>query len=812
MDLTSQRWHFIGIGGAGMSALADALLDLGATVSGSDAADSATLRSLERRGARVAVRHSADNLGNATRIVLTGAVPSDNPELVAAQERGLPVIKRAALLGQLMDLRRGVAVAGTHGKTTTSAMVAWVLVQAGRDPSYMIGGAIRGIGAGGHWGGGTELVAEADEYDRSFLQLRPDVAVITNVETDHLEYYGTPEAIFAAFGEFALNVKRGGLLVLCADDTGAARLGTDLEASAAPFRVQYYGRTDKALWRPINETTNAQGGSDFTVLRGGREEARVSLRVPGAHNVLNALAALAACVEVGIDPGEAARHLGLFGGTERRFELRGEAAGVVVVDDYAHHPTEIAATVQAARQRYPQRRLFVIFQPHTYTRARDFLPEFATALAAADRVIVTEIYASRERDTLGMSGRHIVDRMTGSNVEFALSLREAREMALDDLAPGDLLLIMGAGDVWQVGEEVLEALRERDGDLTSGNASALHIPEATKPAERQPANMPAATPARNIAWRFTPDVAAALEEETGLKVTREEPMSKHDSLRIGGPATIFVAPDTTEQLVSTVMFARRRSIPHIVIGNGTNIIVGDYGIDGLVIHNRSRDIAHKVIDEATSIWQVASGVLFSRLARMTCDQGWTGLEWSNSVPGSVGGGVVSNAGAHGKEIKDDLISVRVLTAEGRIEEWPVEDLALAYRMSRFKAHGRRALSSPEVILSAEIRLHRDTERSCEARMREFLEERQAKQPQGKSAGSTFKNPPGYSAGWLIEQVGLKGERYGQAQFSPKHANFMMNLGGATAADVLHLMSLARERVREQYGIELEPEIEFVGEE
>jgi UDP-N-acetylmuramate dehydrogenase len=197
---------------------------------------------------------------------------------------------------------------------------------------------------------------------------------------------------------------------------------------------------------------------------------------------------------------------------------------------------------------------------------------------------------------------------------------------------------------------------------------------------------------------------------------------------------------------------------------------------------------------------------------MTCDQGWTGLEWSNSVPGSVGGGVVSNAGAHGKEIKDDLISVRVLTAEGRIEEWPVEDLALAYRMSRFKAHGRRALSSPEVILSAEIRLHRDTERSCEARMREFLEERQAKQPQGKSAGSTFKNPPGYSAGWLIEQVGLKGERYGQAQFSPKHANFMMNLGGATAADVLHLMSLARERVREQYGIELEPEIEFVGEE
>jgi UDP-N-acetylmuramate dehydrogenase len=249
-----------------------------------------------------------------------------------------------------------------------------------------------------------------------------------------------------------------------------------------------------------------------------------------------------------------------------------------------------------------------------------------------------------------------------------------------------------------------------------------------------------------------------------------------------------------------------------VIGNGTNIMAGDYGVDGLVIHNRTRDISHELEKGGeTSVWSVASGVLFSRLARMTCEAGWAGLEWSNSVPGSVGGGVVSNAGAHGKELKDDLIDIVVLTGSGGLEVWPMESLELGYRTSRFKAHGHRELSPTDVILSARLRLHRDDSRGCDARLREFLQERQAKQPQGKSAGSTFKNPPGYSAGWLIEQVGLKGQRHGQAQFSPKHANFMMNLGGATAEDVLYLMRLAQKEVQARFGVSLEPEIELVGE-
>lgn len=329
------------------------------------------------------------------------------------------------------------------------------------------------------------------------------------------------------------------------------------------------------------------------------------------------------------------------------------------------------------------------------------------------------------------------------------------------------------------------------------------------PTDDQPQNSYQNSP-RGASISFEPDIAAALEAATGLKVARDEPMSKHNSLRIGGPATLFVTALSTDDLVAAMLFARVRGVPYLVVGNGTNMLVGDYGIDGLIIHNKTQSISHEEHDDGTSLWHVDSGVLFSRLARITCQEGWTGLEWSNSVPGSVGGGVVSNAGAHGKELKDGLVSIWVLTREGELEEWPTEKLQLAYRTSIFKAHGSRSLSPDEVILSAKMTLRRDSAGECEGKMRHYLEERQAKQPQGKSAGSTFKNPPGTSAGYLVEQVGLKGERYGQAQFSPKHANFMMNLGGATASDVRHLIRMAQGRVKERFGIELEPEIEFVG--
>lgn len=796
-----------------MSALAEALLDLGASVSGSDLSASGATEALEARGVRISIGHRAENLGDADRVVLTGAVPADNPELAAAQERDLLIVKRAVLLGQLMDLRRGLAVAGTHGKTTTSSMAAWVLSKAGRDPSYIIGGTIRGLGVGGHWGGGKELVAEADEYDRSFLQLRPEVAIITNIDSDHLEYYGTDDAIYAAFGQFAANVRPGGLLILCADDHISMQLASDIGNTAAPFRMQFYGVAPDALWRPVGLEANGKGGSDYTVMRDGKRIADVSLQVPGLHNVLNSIAVIAALYDLGLEPEETAGWLGQFLGAGRRFEVKGEAGGVTIIDDYAHHPTEIAATLHAARQRYPGRRLLVLFQPHTYTRTRDFLPDFATSLGIADRVYVTEIYASRERDTLGMSGGMIAERITGAQAEFVPTLGAAIEALLDDLAAGDVLITMGAGDIWRAGEALLERLEEQPSEVVPVQI-VRHIPEAPQVDSRMPGELTQQEPQPGKApgVSFKGDIAADLSRATGLKVTQDESMSRHNSLRVGGPASLFVTATSQDNLVAAVLFARQHNLPYLVLGNGTNILVGDYGVDALVIHNKAQHISHEIVDAESSLWHVDAGVLFSRLARITCEEGWTGQEWSNSVPGSVGGGVVSNAGAHGKDLHDDLVSVTVLTNEGNIEVWPVDLLQMGYRTSRFKAQGHRALSPSELVLSADITLYKDVDRQCEATMRRYLEERQASQPQGKSAGSTFKNPPGNAAGYLIEQVGMKGHRQGQAQFSPKHANFMMNMGGATASDVLFLMRLAQERVREQFGIKLEPEIEFIGEE
>ncbi len=319
-----------------------------------------------------------------------------------------------------------------------------------------------------------------------------------------------------------------------------------------------------------------------------------------------------------------------------------------------------------------------------------------------------------------------------------------------------------------------------------------------------------------------------LSAATGLDVRQHEPLSKYTSLRIGGPADYFVTATSRDELISAVRAARRLGVPFLVIGNGTNLLVADGGVRGLVIRDRAQEVSRTVLaaddlplppareaEGNWSLWRVDAGVLWTQLARVSVAEGWLGAEWGNSIPGSVGAGVVSNAGAHGSDMAGNLTCVWVLDASDALVEYPVDALALGYRTSRFKAHGayaHRALSPAEIIVEVEMRLQRGTQAEGERRMREYLTHRQATQPQGKSAGSTFKNPPGDSAGRLIEAVGLKGYRIGNAQFSPRHANFLMNLGGATAADALALLELARTRVLAQTGIALETEIEIVGEE
>ena len=452
--------HFVGIGGAGMSPLAELLLRWGGQVTGCDARPGKVGEALARRGARVVQGHDAAHVADAVAVVATAAVKSDHPELAAARARGIPVLKRAAALGAVVNSGTVVAVAGTHGKTTTTAMTTAVLAEAGLDPTGFVGGRV-GAWDGNLRLGGDLFVVEADEYDRSFHQLRPDVAIVTTVEPDHMEVYGTAEAVDEAFRVFLEPLPRDGLLAACADDAGAARLLAD---SGRPAAVAY-GVGESATLRATD--IRAEGlGSRFTVLERGRTLGELGVGSPGLHNVRNALAAFAAGRHLGASLEEARTGLLGFGGVDRRFQVVGEAAGVVVVDDYAHHPTELAAALDAARRVYPERRLVAAFQPHLFTRTRDFAEAFGKALTAADVAWVTDVYPAREEPIEGVTGELVADaaRAAGGRVRYHADIATLPEALADALEPGDVLLAMGAGTIDEASRATL--------DLLAGSTSA----------------------------------------------------------------------------------------------------------------------------------------------------------------------------------------------------------------------------------------------------------------------------------------------------------------------------------------------------
>lgn len=455
------RVHLVGVGGAGMSAIALLLARRGLEVSGSDARDGVVLDALRDAGISVHVGHDAALVDRVDTVVVSTAVRATNPELARARELGLRVLHRSQALAALMVGRRAVAVAGAHGKTTTSAMIAVALDHAGLDPSWAIGGTVRtadgGPATGARTGTGDVLVAEADESDGSFLAYRAFVAVVTNVEPDHLDHYGTREAFEAAFVEFAARVDPGGCLVACADDPGARALATAVRDRGR--RVRTYGTAPDADvrvagWRPTDD------GGAFTVTADDGPGVEVRVAAPGVHNALNAAAAWTAARVLGVDGATAAAGLAAFRGTGRRFEPRGSAHGVRVVDDYAHHPTEVAALLRAARPVAGDGRLLVLFQPHLFSRTAAFASEFAAALALADEVVVTDVYAAREDPDPMVTGALVTDRMVdlGARASFVAD-RHAAARAIGAAArPGDLVLTVGAGDVTELAPEVLSAV------------------------------------------------------------------------------------------------------------------------------------------------------------------------------------------------------------------------------------------------------------------------------------------------------------------------------------------------------------------
>ncbi|MDA8369933.1 MAG: UDP-N-acetylmuramate--L-alanine ligase [Nocardiopsaceae bacterium] len=457
------RVHFVGMGGAGMSGIARVLLQCGAEVSGSDAKDTPLLRELERLGAEVHVGHAAQNVGTADTLVVSSAIRADNPELVEARGRGLRVLPRAAALGALLLDRRGVAVAGTHGKTTTTSMLTAVLQHVGAGPGYVIGGTLVTTGLGADAGTGEVLVVEADESDGSFLMLSPSIAVVTNVEADHLDNYEGLEAIHANFAAFVDRVAQ--TLVVGIDDPGARRVA-DI-ARERGKRVRTYGEAAAADYR-VSGITAKGFATSFTLSTSGGAVLECTLPVPGRHNVLNAAAALATADELGYDIRSAVGGLTGFTGAARRFELKGEAGGVAVYDSYAHHPTELTADLRAARAALDSReasdepgRVVAVFQPHLYSRTRIFAAEFAEALTLADEVVVLPIYAAREDPEPGVSTELITSGIGHDRVHHIPDRAEAAARAAALARPGDIVLTMGAGDVTELGPDIVEVLRDR---------------------------------------------------------------------------------------------------------------------------------------------------------------------------------------------------------------------------------------------------------------------------------------------------------------------------------------------------------------
>ena len=455
--LNLKKFHFVGIGGAGMSALAKILIESGYEVTGSDCADSATVEMLKNLGAKIFIGHDAKNISSdIDAIVYSSAIPENNPELVKAAELKIPKLHRSDINAMLVNSKKGIAVAGSHGKTTTTSMIGYVLHSAGISPSIIIGGESSDLGTSAILGKGDYLVSEADESDGSFIKLKPNIAVVTNVEDDHLDHYGTVEKIRAAFKIFLENLTDDGAAVLCFDSEPLKEIAGELK-----HKVISYAIDNDADFMAKNIYTGVDGVS-FDVFNGEKLLGRVKLAIHGRHNVLNALGTLATALHIGLPFSKISNALSGFHGAKRRFQTKGNISNIWIVDDYGHHPTEIAATLKAAHETNP-RRVICVFQPHRYTRTKLLLKEFGTAFNDADLLILTDIYSAGEEKIEGISGESILQEVLKTNKEISYIPEREKivDYLIDNVMAGDLVITMGAGDIYKTGEELIEKLNQQ---------------------------------------------------------------------------------------------------------------------------------------------------------------------------------------------------------------------------------------------------------------------------------------------------------------------------------------------------------------
>ncbi len=754
--------HLVGVGGAGMTPLALLLAQRGWTVSGEDDGLTAGARRwLEEAG--VALGEAGAVPAATDLLVHSSAIPANHPARASAAERGLPQVRRGELLAELLRDRRLIAVVGAHGKTTTTGLLVTALRRAGFGAGWVLGGLFQdealppaALDQNG-W-----VVAEIDESDGTIDRFSPEITVATNLDWDHPDYYrqiGDLEATFTAL----FSRTRAAILL-----NPACALSTRLAARGFPAPVHRFGFEGEFAVR----IAGFVDGRQMLELAPAFGAPRARVRAGGDFNALNAAAALAVCVQLGV--AITPDLLADYPGVKRRQVVLLETERLQVVEDYAHHPTEIAALIGGMR-RLPHKRLLVAFQPHRFSRTARFKNDFARALLGADELFLLDVYAASEQPIAGGTTADIYAEIAraGSSLRVhylpgdrAGFLRLLRERVRD----GDLVLFVGAGDIDQCAAEFVR-------DLAGGAA-------------------------QEPAWReCVLALRAALSAET--KLLENEPLGPKTTMRVGGAARYYVEPANEPDLCAVLRETHRRALPVLLLGRGSNLLVPDEGVPALVVRLAGREWQRFDVRPDGRV-EAGAGLRLKELCGLAAARGLRGFEFLEGIPGTLGGALRMNAGAMGGWMFDLVEAVRLALRDGTVRTFRRHELHVAYRDCRELADavalGALLRPGSAGVPTAEI----------QARIASFQARRQSTQPRDPSAGCMFKNPPNDSAGRLIDALGLKGERVGDAEVSPVHANFIVNRGHATAADVLALMRRVRERVKAAHGIELEPEVMLYG--
>lgn len=781
--------YLIGAGGCGVSGLAHLLLDDGFRVHGSDMVENEEVRQLRQRGAIIHTGHASEYFHAAQPVLVaySPAIRPKNPELEVARACGVPTVRRAILLAALASRQRAVCVAGMHGKTTTAALLAYALTRLGVQPSWAIGALVPQMPAHAHFSPGERnwFVVEADESDGSLRYYQPTHSIVLNVDDEHLDYFTHRDAVSAEFEQFVANTRES--VIFCADDERVAEIAATRPGAVsygfhalAQYRVVASDPNDACGERASSKTgpgerVPAEPASQFTVWHRGEKLGAFCIRLLGEKNISNATAVIALLHQMGFPVDAIHEAIKDFIGAVRRQEKLFADSNVQVFDDYAHHPNEILATLRAFKEQNP-RRLVVVFQPHRYTRTQHLMADFAAAFGDADKLFLTDVYGAGEPEIPGANGAALADaiRARGGNVEYIAAWTGLVPAVRAALHSGDLVLFVGAGDITKAAHELARVLK-------AGGA---------------PASPSTETMSMNDIGN---KLRAAVSAETVVR--QDEPLAKRTTLRVGGKADYFAEPANEQDLAALLRLCGELKLPFTMVGRGSNLLIRDGGIRGVVI-----SLGHENFSRVQIIGEHLHCGAGARLKTISVEArraGLAGLEFLEGIPGSVGGSLRMNAGAMGSWMFEVVEQIRFMDFFGVVHERKASEVNVEYRgCPLFKTH---------VALGAVLRGTPSSKEVIQGRANQYNSKRWETQPAQPSAGCIFKNPKTVPAGKLIDELGLKGTKRGGAMVSTVHGNFIVNDGGATAKDVLELIDFIKQKARAERGIELETEVEIIGE-